>query len=219
MKRIKLLKPALSRLLFFIIFFLPVISFQNIIEEINNNLDFEEINLFFRKEVHELNGALLGRISGKIQLKGNIIELYLIYKETVRIVGYDGHHPYEIIDAKKVTDFEMDKVPYEIDIQSFINPVGILSKHENKIKNHSIVFYPKSIAVDSSEVFFTGMLTDSVYVFRKNIILTKTIFKKYKNKFPTDIETYDYEKSTFEKVIHYKVNYKLKNHIFPNNNK
>lgn len=210
MKRIKFIKPAKSRLFFFLILFLPLFAFTDTVEDLKKNLDCDEIKLFFKKEIQELNGTLMGKISGKINLEGNKIEAFVIYKDTVRIIGYDGYHPYEMLNNKKVTDFDTDKAPGEIDIRAFINPIINLSKYESRAYKSSVVFYPKTKAVDSTAVFLTENLIDSVLVFRKENLLLKTLYKEYKNGFPIEIVTFDYEKSIIERVIHYKIEFHRK---------
>ncbi|GEM_PF-5586344 len=210
LKRIKFIKPALGRLCFLLFFLFPLVSFQNKIAITNGNLDFDSISLFFKKDISELNGSEIGRIYGKIDMAGDNVEAYLIYKDIVRIVGFDGSHPYEMLNGKRVSDKESGSIPPEIDIKSFVNPLRKFGKWENRIEGNIAVFYPEKMGIDSVKVFLNDALFDSFLVYDKNVLIMKSLYVKWNRGFPTLIETYDYQKSTVERVLNYKIKFHKK---------
>ncbi|MGE3063403.1 MAG: hypothetical protein AB7T10_07185 [bacterium] len=205
MKRIKFIKPASSRLFFLFIAIVPLLSFEDKIKESFEASDFKNASLFFSKEITEQTGAMIGKVKGKIMVRGDSIEAYIIYNNTVKTVGFDGRHPYEIVDSKRFVDKNIESVPPEIDIRSFINPAIALSSSEESEREGMTMFYPKTKEIDSAGVWSTEGKIDSVLVFRKNLLLVKTLYKNYADGFPLYIETTDFEKKTIEKVNHYKV--------------
>lgn len=205
LKRISLIKPATSRLFFLFIILFPVFSHQETTVSETDFMQFRSASLFFRKEISELTGALIGTVKGKIEVKGDSIEAYLVYKEDAKTVGYDGKHPYEIIGGKRITDNSSESVPPEIDVRGFVNPLLRLASSERKENNGEITVYPGKKEVDSAAFYYGEKGIDSVLFFRKETLLIKTIYSDYENGFPLTVLTMDYEKNLTERVSHYKV--------------
>ncbi|MDD3803710.1 MAG: hypothetical protein PHW02_04875 [bacterium] len=210
MRRIKFIKPASSRLFFLWLLFLPVLSFQNTTQEQCKGICLENATLFFKKEITEETGALIGRIKGKIILSGDSVEAYIIYNDTSRTVGYDGSYAYELKENKKITDKSSDKIPVEIDIRTFINPLLKLNAYEKRPGENMVMFFPKTREVDSAALWIKEENIDSAVFYRRDNVLLKTSYSDYDRGFPFYVETRDYEKKTIERVWHYKVIFNAK---------
>lgn len=210
LRRIKFIKPASSRLFFLWLLFLPVLSFQNTTQEQCKGICLENATLFFKKEITEETGALIGRIKGKIILSGDSVEAYIIYNDTSRTVGYDGSYAYELKENKKITDKSSDKIPVEIDIRTFINPLLKLNAYEKRPGENMVMFFPKTREVDSAALWIKEENIDSAVFYRRDNVLLKTSYSDYDRGFPFYVETRDYEKKTIERVWHYKVIFNAK---------
>ncbi len=203
--------PALSRHLFIVFFLISIIIYSNetILDSINNAYKFDNISLFFKKEVSDTFGIILGEIIGNLVIADDSIISTINTKETSQHFKYKKSGEYTVTEnSKRIINEKVTGIPPELNLVKMINPVYTMDT-SNIIKwNDTILMLGnfKSLIYDTLLIYpKDNYLIDSLFIIKGKIVLMKISYSKFNKNIPMIIESFDRIKGIKEKIHNYNI--------------
>ena len=199
-------KPGFTGLLLFCT--IPLIIFPSIREQINNNYQFDNIRFFYHKTITDTNDVELGRVTGKVYHSPDSTVSYFRSDSHMYKMLHKGNTFTVIKDMQQIEQSRSEKLPFELDIISLINPLSRLTGEEEMRIDSSVSLYslPGRVNTDSIALFTDSVLhIDSVHFYRGKRIIAKNLYRRFRGYFPLNVISYDYQKNIKETIIHYNI--------------
>lgn len=203
--------PALSRHLFIVFFLISIIIYSNetILDSINNAYEFENISLFFKKEVKDTFGITLGEIIGNLNINEDSIISTINTKETSQHLKYKKSGNYTVTEnSKRIINEKVNGIPPELNLMKMINPVYTMDT-TNFIKwNDTILMLGnfENVIYDSISLYLKdNYLIDSLFIIKGKSVLMKITYSKFNKNIPMIIESFDRIKGIKEKIHNYNI--------------
>ncbi|MFO8062489.1 MAG: hypothetical protein R6U31_06135 [bacterium] len=199
-------KPGFTGLLLFCI--IPLFIFPSVREQIDANYQFDNISFFYYKTITDTNDVELGRVTGKVYHSPDSTVSYFRSDSHMYKMLHKGNTFTVIKDMDQVEKRRADKLPFELDIISLVNPLSRLSGEEEIRIDSSASLYslPGKVNTDSIALFTDSILRiDSVYFYKGSSIIAKNIYRRFRGYFPLNVISYDYQKNIKETIIHYNI--------------